>query len=172
MSDSVVCTLLQVLEIPGFYVGPCKVLAALFDEDIPPNTDITEYGGVPTFQQEAERIHEESPHLAKWFRWLMRGELQLNGCPTDYAKMADEDTLASIADHSFEPNCDLVDKNWISPRTHATPTLILRSKGRMIPRSTRDRLSLLTYRYGPADLVKTQHGIVRGECPKTNAKES
>ena len=164
------CTLLQVVEIQGIYVGPCRVAAAPFDADIPPLTDLTEYGGILTFQEEAVKIQKETPGLAKWLRWLLRGRLQLNGCPTDFAKMAEEDTLASLADHSFKPNCNLIPRDWKSPRTGATPTLILQSK-RFIPRSTRDRLSLLTYHYGPVSLVK-KHGIVRGECSRNHASDN
>ena len=159
--------MLQVLEIQGLYDGPCRVLAAPFDADIPPLTDLTEYGGTPIFHEEAVAMHKENPNLAKWLRWLMRGCLQLNGCPTDFAKMADEDTLASIADHSFKPNCNLTVRDLKSPRTGATPTLILQSKD-FIERSTRDRLSLLTYSYGPVASLK-MHGIVRGECPENHA---
>jgi len=147
------------VELRGLYDGPCRCLAAPFDKDIPPNTCLTEYGGIPMGELSARPLFD-SP-LGKWILWLMRGQLYVNGCPTDFRRMADEDWVASIADHSSTPNAVLERKEWISPRTGHSPAAFLRSGAQTIPRSTPDRLSLITVSYGNEDEAQ-RHGIVHG----------
>jgi hypothetical protein len=159
----------QVLEIPGLWgEKPSRVLAAPFDRDIPKDTDMTEYAGILLGSTTVRNLEETDPGRVLWVRWLMRScgkrgfGLYVNGVPVNFQDMANNNWLASIADHSFTPNSTLdVRDTWISPRTRVSPSLILRSK-KLIPRSTRERLSFITFSYGPIQELE-KHGIVRGE---------
>ena len=159
------------LEIEGLWgTKPSRVLAAPFDRDIPQDTDLTEYAGIVMGRTSVRELEKTRPELALWVRWLMRGNLYVNGVPVDFEAMANENRLASIADHSFRPNCTLTVKpNWVSQHTGVSPSLILRSK-QHIPRSTPERLSLLTFHYGPAEETN-KHGIFRGAFPQNPTDE-
>ncbi len=131
--------------------GPCRILAAPFDSDIPANTYLSEYAGLIMYLHEVEELYKTCPHLTKWIRWLLRKLLYINGCPVDFHEMAANDCLASIADHSTQPNARLeVKDTLLSQQTGAFPTLLLRSSC-SIQRSTRDKLSVITWDYGDED---------------------
>ena len=152
------------LEIEGLWgANPSRVLAAPFDRDIPKGTYLTEYAGILMGRKSVRELEATRPEHALWVRWLMRDNLYVNGVPVDFEAMANENRLASIADHSYTPNCTLTVKtNWVSQHTGVSPSLILQSK-QHIKRSTRERLSFLTFYYGPAEET-SKHGIIRGVC--------
>jgi len=159
----------QVLEIPGLSKEkPSRVLAAPFDSDVQKDTYMTEYAGILLGSATVRNLEETDRGRVLWVHWLMRScgkrgfGLYVNGVPVDFQDMANNNWLASIADHSFTPNSTLeIRDTWISPRTRVSPSLILRSK-KLIPRSTRERLSFITFSYGPIQELE-KHGIVRGE---------
>ena len=158
------------LEIPGLWgEKPSRVLAAPFDRDIPKDTDLTEYAGILLGSATVRNLEETDRGRVLWVHWLMRScgkrgfGLYVNGVPVDFQDMANNNWLASIADHSFKftPNSTLdVRDTLILSRTRMSPSLILRSK-QLIPRSAGEHLSFIAISYG---LIQEQekHGIVRG----------
>ena len=160
----------QVLEIPGLSKEkPSRVLAAPFDSDVQKDTYMTEYAGILLDSTTVRKIEETDPGSVLWVHWLMRScskrgfGLYVNGVPVIFQDMANNNWLASIADHSFKftPNSTLdVRDTLILSRTRMSPSLILRSK-QLIPCSASEHLSFIAISYG---LIQEQekHGIVRG----------
>ena len=95
--------------------------------------------------------HQKCMHL----RCCMAGI----GGGTLYTKLRSQEAK-SMFKFKFRSTLEIRD-TWISPRTRVSPSLILRSK-KLIPRSTRERLSFITFSYGPIQELE-KHGIVRGE---------
>jgi hypothetical protein len=88
---------------------------------------VQQYAGVAMSDAAANRLQQEHPDRAWWLVTVESKGLKINGCPGDVKQMAKEDWLASLANHSDEPTCELVPIWVCSPITGIAPALFLRA---------------------------------------------
>ena len=69
---------------------------------------VQQYAGVVMSDAAAKRLEKEHPDRAWWLVTVESKGLKINGCPGDLKLMAQQDWLASVANHSVSPTCELV----------------------------------------------------------------
>jgi len=88
---------------------------------------VQQYGGVPQTHAASQRLQQSHPDRALWLGTVGNQDIKINGCPSDLRKMAHEDWLASLANHSEDPTCELLTQWVCSPVTGIAPALFLRA---------------------------------------------
>jgi len=88
---------------------------------------VQEYGGIAMSDVAAKRLEKDNPELAHWLATVEVMGIKINGCPSDVRRMAEEDWLAPLANHSEDPSCELVVVWVCSTVTLIAPTLVLRA---------------------------------------------